>query len=431
VSFELTEQLLRRHQPIGIAAVIVAAFAMVPGFPKIPFLAISAAFGFYALRARSTTPKAEKTVQPKSDKMDDAPVEELLSVDILSILVGVRLIGMVDPRKKSGVLDRIGALRRKFAQQLGLIIPLVRLRDNINLEPSVYEIRLYDHIIATGRIEPDKFLAMDSGSVTKPVRGIKTKEPVYGLPALWIAANDRESAELAGYTVIDPESVLITHLSETLARHAHELLTREDVQQLVDRLRSSQPSLVGDVVGEMVSVGLLQRILQNLLREGISIRDLALVLEALGEAAPKSKHATLLTEVTRKKLMRTITEKHKTPTGSITAITLDPILEHHLISSVSQQNETVSLAIPPEMALELNNKIADCWKSAMNRAFENIVVLCDARIRPALASMIERSIPRLPVVAYDEIVPGTEIEPVETAKLTENAKQLGPQPVSI
>jgi flagellar biosynthesis protein FlhA len=269
---------------------------------------------------------------------------------------------------------------------------------------------------------------MDSGSVTKPVRGVKTKEPVYGLPALWVAAADKEAAEVAGYTVIDPESVLITHLSETLSRHAHELLTREDVQQLVERLRSTQPSLVGDIVGELVPVGLLQRVLQNLLREGVSVRDLTLVLEALGEAAPRTKNATLLTEITRKKLMRAITEKHKTPTGSITAIAFDPVLEHQLISSVNQAGETISLNIPPEMALDLNQRLADCWKSAMDRAFENIVVLCDARIRPALYSMIERTIPRLPVLAYDEIVPGTVIEPVESVKITDNAGRLAPQP---
>ena len=433
VSIDMTEQLLRRHQPIGIAAAIIATFVLIPGFPKIPFLAIAATLGFFTLRARASAAAADKSEKPsqaKSDKTldDSTPVEELLSVDILSILVGVRLIGMVDPRKKSGVLDRIGALRRKFVQQLGIIIPLVRLRDNINLEPNIYEIRLYDHIIATGRIEPDKFLAMDSGSVTKPVRGVKTKEPVYGLPALWVAAADKEAAEVAGYTVIDPESVLITHLSETLSRHAQELLTREDVQQLVERLRSSQPSLVGDIVGELVPVGLLQRVLQNLLREGVSVRDLSLVLEALGEAAPRTKNATLLTEITRKKLMRAITEKHKTPTGSITAIAFDPVLEHQLISAVNQAGETISLNIPPEMALDLNQRLADCWKSAMDRAFENIVVLCDARIRPALSSMIERTIPRLPVLAYDEIVPGTVIEPVESVKISDTAGRLAPQP---
>jgi flagellar biosynthesis protein FlhA len=429
VSYELTRQLLKKAQPIGIAAIIIGAFAFVPGFPKTPFLTIAAACGYFAYSTRETEKESESESKTSSEEaaQDKAPVEELLNVDILSILVGVRLISLVDPRKKSSVFDRIGALRRKIAQQLGIILPLVRLRDNINLEPNAYEIRLYDHVIASGQIEPDKFLAMDSGTVQKAVRGQPTKEPVYGLPALWISAAEKENAELNRYTVIDPESVLITHLSETLLRHAHELLTREDVQQLVDRLRQSQPSLVGEVVGELVSVGLLQRVLQNLLKENVSIRDLTLILEALGEHASKTKNAALLTEVARKKLMRTITEQHKTPTGSITAITLDPPLEHYLISTLNQQVETISLAIPPEIAIELNKNIAGAWKSAMDKAFDTIILLCDARIRPGIYNMIERSIPRLPVVAYDEIAPAVTIEPVETVSLTETAGLMSAQ----
>jgi len=429
VSYELTRQLLKKPQPIGIAAVVIGAFAFVPGFPKTPFLLLAAACGYFAYSTKKTgeKPQPEDRAPSEGAALDQAPLEELLDVDILSILVGVRLISLVDPRKKSSVFERIGALRRKIAQQLGVIIPLVRLRDNINLEPNAYEIRLYDHVIAAGNIEPDKFLAMDSGTVQKTVRGQPTKEPVYGLPALWITAADKESAELNGYTVIDPESVLITHLSETLIRHAHELLTREDVQQLVDRLRQTQPSLVGEVVGELVSVGLLQRVLQNLLKENISIRDLTLVLEALGENASKTKNSALLTEVARKKLTRTITEQYKNPAGTITVITFDPTLEHHLVSTLNQQAETISLTIPPEMAIELNRKIANAWKSAMDKAFDAVVLFCDARIRPAVFDMIERSIPRLPVVAYDEIVPGVEIEPVQTVSLTETAALISAQ----
>ena len=429
ISYDLTRQMLRKAQPIGIAAIVIAAFAFVPGFPKTPFLVLAAACGYFAYSSKKLEQVPGTETQPASEGTaeDQAPLEELLNVDILSILVGVRLISLVDPRKKSSVFERIGALRRKIAQQLGVIIPLVRLRDNINLEPNAYEIRLYDHVIATGIIEPDKFLAMDSGTVQKTVRGQPTKEPVYGLPALWITVADKENAEVNGYTVIDPESVLITHLSETLLRHAHELLTREDVQQLVDRLRQTQPSLVGEVVGELVSVGLLQRVLQNLLKENISIRDLTLILEALGENAPKTKNSTLLTEVARKKLTRTITDQHRNPTSTITAITFDPNLEHHLVSTLNQQAESISLAVPPEMAIDLNKNIANAWKAAMEKSYDTAVLLCDARIRPAVFDMIERSIPRLPVVAYDEIVPGVEIEPVQTVSLTETAALISAQ----
>ncbi|HEG43825.1 MAG TPA: flagellar biosynthesis protein FlhA [Phycisphaerales bacterium] len=427
MSHDLTTQMLKHSQPIAMASVAIAAFAFVPGFPKLPFLVLASGCAYFAWatkKAEKQQPASEEKTDVEVDTGDKTPVEELLDVDILSILVGVRLISMVDPRKKSSVFDRIGALRRKFAQQLGIIIPLVRLKDNINLDPTAYEIKLYDHVIASGKIEPERFLAMDSGSVSKPVQGLATQEPVYGLPALWIAEADKEAAEINGYTVIDPESVLITHLSETLNRYANELLTREDVQKLVDRLRQTQPSLVGEVVGEIINIGLLQKILQNLLRESVSVRDLTLILETLGQNGQRTKSAALLTEVSRKSLIRAITEQHKDLTGTINAITLDPVLEHHLVSTLNQQGESMSLEIPPEMAAELNRKIADAWKSAMDKSYDNVIILCDARIRSALFNLIERTIQRLPVVAYDEIVPGTNTVPVETAKLTETAAML-------
>lgn len=435
ISYDLTHQMLKHTQPLGIAAVVIGAFALIPGFPKLPFLMISGGCAYMAYATR----KPKKEEKPKDEEesaaqlQDDTSPEEYLDVDVLSILVGVRLIGLVDPRKKSSVFDRIGALRRKFAKQLGIIIPLVRLRDNINLEANAYEIRLYDHVVASGQIEPDRFLAMDSGAVEKPVPGLAAKEPVYGLPALWIAPADKEEAEVNGYTVIDPESVLITHLSETLTRHAYEMLSREDVQQLVDRLRSNQPSLVGEVVGEQISVGLLQRILQNLLREGISIRDLPLILEALGENASRTKSPALLTEVSRKALKRAITEQFVDVTGQITAIAIDPTVEHYLISHLEQTPEMITLAVMPEMAMELNRNIAEAWKSAMEKAYENVIVLCDARIRAAMYNMIERSLPRLSVVAYDEIVSGTETQAVETVSLTETAGLLSEnvQPIGV
>lgn len=427
ISFDLTNQLLRHAQPLAIASVVIGAFALVPGFPKIPFLILAAACGYVAFSGKNPKKETIKEETEKSNEaniQDDASPEELLTVDVLSILVGVRLIGLVDPRKKSSVFDRIGALRRKFAQKMGLIIPLVRLRDNINLEPNAYEIKLFDHVIASGHIEPDCFLAMDSGTVTKTVAGSPTKEPVYGLPALWVTAAHKEEAEINGYTVIDPESVLITHLSETLSRHAYEMLSREDVQQLTDRLRQNHPSLVGEVVGEQVSIGLLQRILQNLLREGISIRDLQLILEAVGENTSRTRNPILLTEVARKSLKRAITEQFKSSAGQITAIAIDPNVEHYLISHIEQGTDSISLAIMPEMAMELNRNIAEAWKSAMEKAYENVILLCDARIRAALYNIIERSMTRLPVVAYDEIAPSTEIEAIETVTLTETAQLL-------
>jgi flagellar biosynthesis protein FlhA len=416
LSHDVASQFLQHRQPIATAAVLMALMALVPGFPKIPFMMLACGTGMLAmyLGRQAETVKKKPGDGASASVQDKTPVEELLDVDRISVLVGVRLISMVDPRKKSNLMDRIAALRRKFAQEYGVIMPLVRLRDNITLEPNTYEIRLYDHVIASGKIEPDKFLAMDPGVVHKPVSGIKTTEPVYGLPALWITPAGKEAAELAGYTVIDPESVLITHLSETLQKHAHELLTRDDVQKLVERLRTSQPSLVGEVIGELVPAGLLQRVLQNLLEEQVAVRDLTHIIESLGEAAPRTKNARLLTEVVRKSLARTITEKYKDFAGRVSAIALDPSLEHHLVISLRNDHDDMTLAVEPELTMELNKQIAKAWKSIMDKGHDKAVVLCDSRLRSVLRGIFTRAVPRIPVLAYDEIVAGTPVDAVET-----------------
>jgi flagellar biosynthesis protein FlhA len=416
VGQDLSRQFLKASQPLTIAALIIASMAFVPGLPKIPFLILgtgAAVLGRMVAKSE-TGQKQKRSVTPQA-KTEKQPVEELLDVDRISVQVGVRLISMVDPRKDSTIFDRIGALRRKFARQLGIIIPLVRLRDNINLEPTAYEIRIAELPVAKGRLEPDMFLAMDPGTVQTKVEGIKTTEPVYGLPALWIKPANKEKAELNGYTVIDPESVFITHLSETLRKHAGDLLTREDVQLLVDRLRKTQPSLVGEVIGpdKDVSIGSLQRVLKNLISDGIPIRELTAILESLGEHASKTKNTAVLTEMVRKRLSRSITEQCKGEDGRILAITLDPALEHQMAATLQQEADGISLALPTETAMDISRKTAQAWKKAMDKGDEKVVLLCDARLRSPLSVMLSRTVPMLPVVAYDEIVLGTEVEPIE------------------
>ena len=422
VGQDLSKQFLKTSQPLIIASIIIAAMAFVPGLPKIPFLFLgigTAALGRNILKAeKKNQVKHSPSVQPKAEKQ---PIEELLDIDRVSVQVGVRLISMVDPRKSSAIFDRIGSLRRKFAQQLGIIIPLVRLRDNINLEPSTYEIKIAELPVASGKLEPEMFLAMNPGTVQKKIDGMETTEPVYGLPALWIAPANKEKAELNGYTVIDPESVFITHLSETLRKHSDDLLTREDVQLLVDRLRKTQPSLVGDVVGpdKDVSIGLLQRVLKNLLKEEISIRELTAILESLGEHAAKVKNVAVLTEMVRKSLSRTITEQYKNEVGIILAITIDPVIENQMCSAIQQEVDGISLSLPTEIVMELSRKFAQTWKAAMDEGKDKVVLLCDSRVRWPLAKMLSRTVPLLPVVAYDEIVFGTEVETTETISINQ------------
>ncbi len=416
VGQDLSRQFLKTGQPLTTAAFIIGAMALVPGMPKIQFLLLAAGTALVGRIATKNERMPAKSAPISQKKSEKEPVEDLLDVDRVSVHVGVRLITMVDPRRSNTIFDRIGALRRQFAQQMGIVIPLVRLRDDLNLEPNVYEIRLSDIPVAKGRLEPDMFLAMDSGVTQQKIDGIKTTEPVYGLPALWIQASKRETAELNGYTVIDPESVFITHLSETLRRHADELLTREDVQLLIDRLRKNQPSLVGEVIGTEgeVSAGVLQRVLRNLLHSGIPVRELTAILEALAENASKTKNVTTLTEIVRKSLSRTITELYRDAKGKIAAIMFDPSFEHQMTSSLRQENGELILGVPAETAIELNRKTADAWKSVMDQGKDKAILLCDARLRAPLAQMLARSLPMLPVVAYDEIVLGTEVQSVAT-----------------
>ncbi|MHC4739224.1 MAG: flagellar biosynthesis protein FlhA [Planctomycetota bacterium] len=431
LSQDLSRQFLKTGQPLLITSAIIAAMALVPGLPAVPFLLLGgsvALIGRTAAKFEKTQKKKTETPSTKQTKEEKQPVEEMLDIDRISVNVGVRLISMVDPRKNSTIFDRIGALRRKYAQQLGIIIPLVRIRDNISLEPTVYEIRIAEMPIAKGQLEPDMFLAMDSGNVRTKVSGRQTTEPVYGLPALWITPENKEKAEINGYVVIDPESVFITHLSETLKKHAEELLTREDVQILVDRLRKTQPSLVGEVLGEVVPIGTLQRVLRNLLKDGIPIRELTTILESLGEHASKTKNIIILTEMVRKSLKRTITEQYKDQTGKISAMTLEPALEHQIASTLKQDAEEITLNLPAEMAMNLSKKIAQLWKEAMDKGYEKVVLLCDSRLRAPLATMLSRTVPPLSVVAYDEIVLGTEVEPIEAVSiqqtgLTESKEQ--------
>ena len=423
VGQDLSRQLLKTGQPLMIASTIIASMVFVPGLPKIPFLLLATGTALIGrMAAQSEKGRAKKLEKPSPQtKADKEPVEQLLDIDRVSVYVGVRLISMVDPRKGNAIFERIGALRRAFARQLGIIVPLVRLRDNINLESTAYEIRLWDLPVAKGQLEPDMFLAMDSGNVQNNVEGIQTTEPVYGLPALWITAENKEKAELSGYTVIDPESVFITHLSETLKKHAHELLTREDVQLLVDRLRKCQPSLVGELVGAdgQISIGLLQRVLKSLLANGIPIRELTTILESLAENASKTKNTMALTELVRKSLNRTITEQYKDDAGKISAITLDPVFEHQAISTLRQEGQEINLALPAENAMELSRNVAEAWKKAMDQGKDKVVLLCDSRLRSSLAAMLSRTVPPLPIIAYDEIVLGTEVDPIETISVQE------------
>jgi flagellar biosynthesis protein FlhA len=415
LSNDLVKQMLSRSRPIGIAAFLLGSMVLVPGFPKLPFMLLAVGAGLLARKLGSfERDLAKPAAKPKTEDAE-TPVEELLDVDRVSVQVGSRLIRTVDPRRTGSLSHRISPLRRKFAQQYGIVLPLVRLRDNVSMDPNTYEIRLHNHVVGTGQLEPEMLLAMDPGTVSSPIHGRQAVEPVFNLPALWIRPEQKEQAELASYTVVDPETVMVTHLSETLRRHAWELLSRDDVQKLVERLKEKQPALVNSVVDQSVPTALLHRVLQHLLRDGIAVRDLAQIIEALGDHAGRTKDPALLTELVRKVLVRTITEQHVDGTGGVSAITLEPSLEYELRNKASSEAEGWSL--PPERAMELVRRVGEAWKQAMDLGLDKAVLLCDGKLRPHLAGLLARQIPQLPVLAYDEIALGTRTDSVATVVL--------------
>jgi flagellar biosynthesis protein FlhA len=419
LSQDLVRQMLARSRPIGIAAFLLGTMVFVPGFPKIPFAVLAIGTGLLARnlsRQETAIQKQNEPAKPVAEP-ESTPVEEFLEVDRIALLVGPRLIRTVDPRRKDSLFHRIAPLRKRFVQDYGVILPLVRLRDSLTLGPNSYEIRLHNHVVASGALEPDKFLAMDPGTVTQPLNGQVTKEPVFNLPALWIGPEQKEAAEMASYTVVDPESVLITHLSETLRKHASELVSRDDVQKLVDRLRERQPALLTGVVPEIVSIGLLQRILQNLLKDGIPIRNLPQIVEALADHATRTKDPAMLTEYVRKVLARTLTEQHADMAGRLIVLVLEPALEYELRSTLHREGDAESLALPPDRALDLGRRLGAALTASLNEGNDKTILLADPRLRPHLAALLSRQLPQLPILAYDEVAVGTTIQTAATISL--------------
>jgi flagellar biosynthesis protein FlhA len=314
----------------------------------------------------------------------------------------------VDVGQGGDVLDRITMIRRQLATELGVIIPPIRIRDNIQLKPNEYRIKIRTTVVGKGELMSGAYLAMDPGSVTKKVRGIATVEPAFGLPALWITESQKESAELAGYTVVELPAVLATHITEIIKRHAHELLTRQDVKNLIDNIKEKNAAVVEELIPNHLSTGDVHKVLQNLLRERISIRDLSLVLETLADVAPKNKNPEILTEYVRNAVAQQICALYRDETGVIPVITLDPMLEQKLESSLRETETGFRLVISPQEAARLMEKIGEQQEKSKTKN-ETPIIICSPTIRSQLKRLTEGTYRDLVVLSYNEIVSGTDI----------------------
>ncbi|MGP8234931.1 MAG: flagellar biosynthesis protein FlhA, partial [Limisphaerales bacterium] len=351
---ELTKQLLSYPKVMAILTAMLVVFGLVPGLPMFPFMFLASCTGFLAFNltgresaGHAGTPLGSETAGAPSGKGTTAAnpekLETLLALDALQIELGYGLINLADARKGGDLLERVTGVRKTFAQEMGVIIPPIRLRDNLQLEANQYRFLLKGNAIVQGELMPGHWLAMNASNSKVVLKGMPTVEPVFKLPATWIADAERKNAEVSGYTVVDASSVLVTHLSETVKRNSHEILSRQDVQNLLDNLKQTNPTVVTELIPAQLNVGQVQRILQNLLAEGISIRNLAGILERVSDYTNVTKNPDELSEHARRALGAQIVKPYQTEKGAVQAITLDPRLEQQMAQGLRQTASEITM----------------------------------------------------------------------------------------
>jgi len=417
---EMAGQLLLNPRSLLIASGILVFMGLIPGLPHVSFFVLATILGGLYWVCRKAAKQVAAPAEAAATETPAAPdmereLTQLLQVDRMSIEVGYQLIPLMDPMQSDEMLRKIAALRKQMASKLGIIVPPVRIHDNLQLEPSEYLIKLRGNEIARGRLLADHLLAIDSGLVSEKTEGEETKEPAFGLEATWITPAQKDSAEAAGYTVADPRSVLITHLSEVIRKNAPEILTREDVRTLVDNLKEEAPTVVEELIPGMMTLGGVQKILQNLLREGIPINDLGGILEAIADNASATKDTALLTELVRKSIARTICTSIEAK-GSVGAITLDPRVEQMITEAVQQSDATQAMLLEPGRTELLVQRVADAVRETVSAGFE-AVLLTSGPIRRYVRMLLQHAIPDLPILAYDELMPEMRLEGRATVAL--------------
>lgn len=407
---DLARQLLAYPKIIGIAAVVIASFGIVPGMPTVPFLLIAVALGAlgYYLRQqeRRSLEIERETSPPEPELQKPESVLSLLSVDPMELEIGYTLIPLVDKSQGGDLFDRVSLIRRQVALELGIVLPPIRIRDNMQLSPNQYLIKIKGVEVGEGELLTDNYLAMDAGAVVEKIDGIPTKEPAFGLPALWITENQREKAEIAGYTVVDSPSVLVTHLTEIIRNYAHELLGRQEVQSMLDHIKHDYPVVVEELVPSLMSIGEIQKVLSLLLGEGIPIRNLVTILETLADYAPMTKDPGLLVEYVRAALARQISKMLAGEDRTIRVLTLDPRTEERIAQAQSDGGE--GRPLDPTWL----NKFYDALGKQAQRLMQeghNPVLLVSPMIRRYVRTIAERVYPKIPVVSFQEIIPEMEV----------------------
>lgn len=404
---EITSQVNASNGAMRLGALILLGMSALPGVPMLPFVVLGA--GLFAMSRRSSTESkpAESTTPGATPAAPGTPgrpssemwFDDFLQTDRIGLELGSKLLSLVDSRRGSNLLDRISGLRRDLARQSGLWVPVVRVRDNISIEADCYRVMVCGREVARGHLRPDRYLAIDAGASRMVLEGERTTEPTFGLPAFWILDTERSRAELGGFTVVDPHSVVITHLGEIVRRHAHELLSREDVKKLVDKVRETSPALVDELLPATMTMGTLHRVLTLLLEERIAITHLTRILESLANHAPAIKDVLELTEKVRQDIGRAICDRFRDSRGRMLAMVLDPRLEIELRRGVQENRQ---LVVDPGRLERLILRLAAEHRQMLARG-EDAALICDASLRRPLRQVLARSLGELSVIAYQEV----------------------------
>jgi flagellar biosynthesis protein FlhA len=411
----LQTQLLGSRKAVVSTSVVMGLMALVPGMPALPFLAISGMLAYVARQAKQLANDALK----KQEEAVEAPpgeverIESVLQLDVLSLEVGYELIRAVDPGMGGTVVDRISSLRKQIAQELGIVVPPVHIRDNLQLPAGRYRFVLLGTEIAGGTVRAGRLLAMDPTGSAPVIDGEATTDPTFGTPARWISSKDRELAEALGYTVVEHATIIATHLAEVVRRHADQLLGRAELQGLFEVFSRATPKLVEDLVPNLLSFGEVLKVMRNLLREGVSVRDLRTLLEALLEIAPSSRDPEQLTELTRQRLARQITAAYTGPDGTVASLILDPQVEDMFRKSLQEISQGVGGALDPVRARQLGDALERAVGRMQGMGLPPCVVT-SPDLRRYLRAFAERRSPYLGVLSFREIDPGTTIRPVES-----------------
>jgi len=427
---DLLGQLFFKPKSLIIGSVVLCMLGAVPGLPTTAFMTVGLLLGgayfllykqekedqaFESSRHQDAQQQATTQAQQQQQATRDTP-EQSLRVDRMSIELGYKLIPMVDPNMEGNLLTRITALRKQVAARFGFIIPPIRIKDNLQLPPNTYSIKLRGHEVARGELLLDHFLAMESGAVTERLEGTPTTEPAFGLPAIWIPAAQKEQADAAGYATIDPVSVLVTHLMEVLQMHASEILTREDAQHLIETAKDTNPVVVEELIPDLLPLASVQQVLANLLRERVPIQDLGLILETLANYARQTQDPLVLAEFCRQKLGRAICSMYQNPQGRLGVLALDPSLEQLFSRAVQQTDAGPQILLSPQITQQFIEAVINSSQKAMSHGFEP-VLLVSTSMRRLVRRLMENALPRLAILAYSEVPAGVQTEIIDSVSL--------------